>query len=38
MGYILGKAEGKDDLLHGHVTAVTGILLLLFALLMSNVQ
>ncbi|CAM9342792.1 unnamed protein product [Ectocarpus fasciculatus] len=23
MGYILGKAEGKDELWHGHVTAVT---------------
>ena len=23
MGYILGKAEGKGELWHGHVTAVT---------------
>lgn len=23
MGYIIGKAEGKDKLWHGHVTAVT---------------
>lgn len=23
MGYILGKAEGDDELWHGHVTAVT---------------
>eukprot|EP00968_Pinguiococcus_pyrenoidosus_P016295 scaffold1554_cov261-Pinguiococcus_pyrenoidosus.AAC.3 len=23
MGYIMGKAEGKEDLWHGHVTAVT---------------
>ena len=28
MGYILGKAEGKDKLWHGHVTAVTGYLFL----------
>jgi hypothetical protein len=24
MGYILGKAEGADELWHGHVTCVTG--------------
>jgi len=23
MGYVLGKAEGEEDLWHGHVTAVT---------------